>query len=165
MIRKHLRCMAALLLASQLGVAAPTALVAGEPATAIPPGSSTTTPIKHVVVIFQETVSFDHYFATYPMAANPGGEPEFHEWRSTPSVNSADHQSEFREPLPAGPQPGFHVRPESQLRGGAVGVRPRADGKVSGDRGGKRKRVLRRELFLRAPWRSAGEWATSTATR
>jgi len=87
MIRKHLRCMAALLLASQLGVAAPTALVAGEPATAIPPGSSTTTPIKHVVVIFQENVSFDHYFATYPMAANPGGEPEFHEWRSTPSVN------------------------------------------------------------------------------
>ena len=24
------------------------------------------TPIKHVVVIFQENVSFDHYFATYP---------------------------------------------------------------------------------------------------
>ena len=30
-----------------------------------------TTPIKHVVVIFQENVSFDHYFATYPNAANP----------------------------------------------------------------------------------------------
>jgi phospholipase C len=29
-------------------------------------GSKTTTPIKHVVVIFQENVSFDHYFATYP---------------------------------------------------------------------------------------------------
>ncbi len=28
--------------------------------------SSTATPIKHVVVIFQENVSFDHYFATYP---------------------------------------------------------------------------------------------------
>jgi len=28
----------------------------------------TTTPIKHVVVIFQENVSFDHYFATYPNA-------------------------------------------------------------------------------------------------
>ncbi len=25
---------------------------------------SSTTPIKHVVVIFQENVSFDHYFAT-----------------------------------------------------------------------------------------------------
>src|SRR2546429_6494873 len=31
-------------------------------------GSSTKTPIKHVVVIFQENVSFDHYFGTYPHA-------------------------------------------------------------------------------------------------
>jgi len=29
-------------------------------------GSSTKTPIKPVVVIFQENVSFDHYFGTYP---------------------------------------------------------------------------------------------------
>jgi len=27
---------------------------------------ATTTPIQHLVVIFQENVSFDHYFATYP---------------------------------------------------------------------------------------------------
>ncbi|HYU74337.1 MAG TPA: hypothetical protein VEL31_16835, partial [Ktedonobacteraceae bacterium] len=26
----------------------------------------TATPVKHLVVIFQENVSFDHYFATYP---------------------------------------------------------------------------------------------------
>lgn len=26
----------------------------------------TATPIKHVVVIYGENVSFDHYFATYP---------------------------------------------------------------------------------------------------
>jgi len=71
MICKHLRCMAALLLASQLGVAAPTTLVAGEPGKASPAGSATTTPIKHLVVIFQENVSFDHYFATYPVAGNP----------------------------------------------------------------------------------------------
>jgi phospholipase C len=32
--------------------------------------------IKHVIVIFQENVSFDHYFATYPDAANPRGEPD-----------------------------------------------------------------------------------------
>ena len=32
--------------------------------------SATNTPIKHVVVIFQENVSFDHYFATFPFAAN-----------------------------------------------------------------------------------------------
>ena len=35
----------------------------------------TKTPIKHLVVIFQENVSFDHYFATYPNATNPSGEP------------------------------------------------------------------------------------------
>jgi phospholipase C len=38
------------------------------------PSRDTSTPIKHLVVIFQENVSFDHYFATYPVAANPGGE-------------------------------------------------------------------------------------------
>jgi len=32
--------------------------------------SSTKTPIQHVVVIFQENVSFDHYFGTYPHAFN-----------------------------------------------------------------------------------------------
>ncbi|MFE9608862.1 phospholipase C [Streptomyces sp. NPDC006012] len=35
--------------------------------------SSTTTPIKHVVVLFDENISFDHYFATYPKAANTDG--------------------------------------------------------------------------------------------
>ena len=49
--------------------------------------SNTTTPIKHVVVIFQENVSFDHYFATYPNAANVAGEPAFHASPNTPSVN------------------------------------------------------------------------------
>ena len=47
----------------------------------------TTTPIKHVVVIFQENVSFDHYFATYPNATNPQGEPRFVARRGTPTVN------------------------------------------------------------------------------
>src|SRR5713226_4122949 len=46
-----------------------------------------TTPIKHLVVIFQENVSFDHYFATYPAAANPAGEPAFQARPRTPSVN------------------------------------------------------------------------------
>ena len=31
----------------------------------------TATPIKHLVVIFGENISFDHYFATYPFAENP----------------------------------------------------------------------------------------------
>lgn len=48
----------------------------------------TTTPIKHVIVIFQENVSFDHYFATYPFAANStAGEPVFEAAPGTPAVN------------------------------------------------------------------------------
>lgn len=47
----------------------------------------TRTPIKHIVVIFQENVSFDHYFATYPKATNPSGEPQFHALSGTPTVN------------------------------------------------------------------------------
>ena len=47
----------------------------------------TATPIKHIVVIFQENVSFDHYFGTYPHAMNPPGEPRFHADPGTPSVN------------------------------------------------------------------------------
>jgi len=49
--------------------------------------SGTATPIKHLVVIFQENVSFDHYFGTYPVAANPAGEPVFHAKAGTPTVN------------------------------------------------------------------------------
>jgi phospholipase C len=41
----------------------------------VPADTSTTTPIKHLVVIFQENVSFDHYFGTYPNAANTTGQP------------------------------------------------------------------------------------------
>lgn len=50
-------------------------------------GPATSTPIKHLVVIFQENVSFDHYFGTYPYATNPAGEPAFHAAANTPSVN------------------------------------------------------------------------------
>jgi phospholipase C len=44
------------------------------------------TPIKHLVVIFQENVSFDHYFGTYPNAANTSGQT-FNAKAGTPSVN------------------------------------------------------------------------------
>jgi phospholipase C len=51
-------------------------------------GTDTATPIKHLVVIFQENVSFDHYFGTYPNAANTDpGEPRFTPLPGTPSVN------------------------------------------------------------------------------
>jgi phospholipase C len=48
---------------------------------------TTATPIKHVVVIFDENQSFDHYFGTYPNAANPQDEPPFHAAAGTPEVN------------------------------------------------------------------------------
>jgi phospholipase C len=48
--------------------------------------AGTTTPIKHVVVIFDENESFDHYFGTYPFAANTDGST-FHAKRGTPTVN------------------------------------------------------------------------------
>ena len=53
----------------------------GPPIPPAPPGAggpdhlgNTKTPIKHLVVIFQENVSFDHYFGTYPDAANTDGQ-------------------------------------------------------------------------------------------
>jgi phospholipase C len=46
----------------------------------------TATPIRHLVVIFGENVSFDHYFGTYPFAANSGGQP-FHGFPWTPAVD------------------------------------------------------------------------------
>jgi phospholipase C len=58
--------------------------------TAAPPKDdavAAATPIRHLVVIFQENVSFDHYFGTYPDAANLQGERPFHARPGTPSVN------------------------------------------------------------------------------
>jgi len=49
---------------------------------------ATATPIKHLVIIYQENVSFDHYFATYPHATNPDGEPGFTALPGTPEVNN-----------------------------------------------------------------------------
>jgi phospholipase C len=49
----------------------------------------TATPIKHLVVIFQENVSFDHYFGSYPHALNDAGETPFMAVETTPrSINN-----------------------------------------------------------------------------
>jgi phospholipase C len=51
----------------------------------------TKTPIKHLVVIFNENISFDHYFGTYPNALNPEGEPLFEPAKNTPrDINNLD---------------------------------------------------------------------------
>jgi phospholipase C len=46
------------------------------------------TPIWHLVVIYDENVSFDHYFGTYPEAKNPPGEPQFVAAPRTPQVDN-----------------------------------------------------------------------------
>jgi phospholipase C len=48
----------------------------------------TATPIKHLVVIFQENISYDHYFGTYPNAMNLHGETPFHAFPITPPNNN-----------------------------------------------------------------------------
>jgi len=73
----------------KLGVlAASTILTSAAVMPSLAADSPTQTPIKHVVVIFFENISFDHYFATYPVATNPGGEPAFTARDDTPTVNN-----------------------------------------------------------------------------
>ncbi len=60
--------------------------------TRAPDALATATPIKHLVVIFDENISFDHYFGTYPAAQNPPGEPAFTAAPGTPVVNGLTPQ-------------------------------------------------------------------------
>ena len=85
--RRYAAIAAATVMSSGLAVGATVtgANAAPKAVTASPAGSWTfrpggsATPIKHLVVIFDENVSFDHYFGTYPMRRTPTGA------RSTPS--------------------------------------------------------------------------------
>jgi len=54
---------------------------------AVVSSASTATPIKHIVIIFQENVSFDHYFATYPHAMNGANGSRFTSDQHTASIN------------------------------------------------------------------------------
>ena len=72
MIQKYPRHLVMLIAALAMAVALPKASKGQEQAYYGP----TLTPIKHVVVLFQENISFDHYFGTYPYATNPADEPE-----------------------------------------------------------------------------------------
>lgn len=66
--------------------------------------AATVTPIQHVVVIFQENVSFDHYFGTYPNATNPDGEPQFKALPNTPKVNGLTQNLLTHNPNAANPK-------------------------------------------------------------
>ncbi|WP_255954992.1 phospholipase C [Streptomyces odontomachi] len=69
------------------GAAALTVFSCGTASWAAPHHTGTATPIKHVVVIFGENISFDHYFATYPNATNEDGTP-FKAAPHTPKVDN-----------------------------------------------------------------------------
>ena len=58
------------------------------PVTAFAAEPPTESPIKHVIVIFGENISFDHYFGTYPSSQNRAGEHRFDFRPGTPKVNS-----------------------------------------------------------------------------
>ncbi len=62
--------------------------------------SPTSTPIKHVVVLFDENVSFDHYFGTYPFAANTDG-TAFHGQARHPGGERPVHQDHVEAARPA----------------------------------------------------------------
>ena len=82
-----------------------TSVGAAPPQAARVPGPAPTlTPIKHLVVIFQENNSFDHYFGTYPQATNPPGEPPFVARPGTPSVNGLTEALLTANPNLANPQ-------------------------------------------------------------
>jgi phospholipase C len=105
------------LVASPVSVVAAQAATAGGQTTAGPAGGrgpGTATPIKHLVVIFQENVWFDHYFGTYPNATNPAEEPAFHAAPGTPARSLA----------------ATDLRSEPWLHGRAEGVRHGTDGFV-----------------------------------
>ena len=89
--------------AGALCLAGSVSAVAASAAPAHLAAGTTATPIQHVVVIFQENVSFDHYFGTYPNAANTDGQP-FHAAPGTPSVNGLTPALLNNNPNQAQPQ-------------------------------------------------------------
>lgn len=95
-----------------LAAGAATAATTGATAPASNSGPSpqdqqqTATPIKHVVIIFNENVSFDHYFATYPLAANPPGEPRFVGAHRTPHVDNLANANLLRKNPNTNPENG-----------------------------------------------------------
>jgi phospholipase C len=88
MSSKCLRVFVSVLAGLILAITAPVGLRAQDDSGSTP----TATPIKHVVVIFQENVSFDHYFGTYPDALpNADGSVYFKKAKNgAPRVNNLE---------------------------------------------------------------------------
>ncbi len=98
----------AVALAGMLVATGAAAVGVATPGQAAPIGTArtgvTASPIRHLVVVYQENVSFDHYFGTYPRAANPAGEPQFHAAAGTPTVNRLTRSLLHRNPNLRNPQ-------------------------------------------------------------
>ncbi|HXN65007.1 MAG TPA: alkaline phosphatase family protein [Candidatus Acidoferrales bacterium] len=88
MILKCLRVVTSVLMAAAITATGPGSAWAQPAPQGSEDGVYTTTPIKHVIVIFQENISFDHYFGTYPYAANSSNEPQFYAQPNTPQPNN-----------------------------------------------------------------------------
>jgi phospholipase C len=73
--------------------------------------TTTSTPIKHLVIIFQENVPFDHYFATYPHATNGANGSKFIAESHTPSINGLSAALLVYNPNSANP---FRLDPSQQ---------------------------------------------------
>jgi phospholipase C len=86
--KKLLAACAALLVLGAATIGISLSSASSPTAVALP---AATTPIEHVVVIFPENISFDHYFGTYPDALNPPNEPQFHALPGTPAVNGLNN--------------------------------------------------------------------------
>ena len=113
------------------------------PASSLVFAPPTATPIKHLVVIFDENVSFDHYFGTYPYAANTDGSP-FQAKPGTPTVNGLytsitssgptgpllTDNPNTSQPDAAHPLAGSHLRPGPRVHAGAGSGQRREDGQV-----------------------------------
>jgi phospholipase C len=88
MIRKSFAALlTSTLVLSGCGVDSPVTSTVPSTAVAVTPTTSAQA-IKHVVVIFGENISFDHYFGTYPNATNVPGEPVFTAAAGTSTPNN-----------------------------------------------------------------------------
>jgi phospholipase C len=85
--------------------------VAGTAAGNLSIPTTTSTPVKHLIIIFQENLSFDHYFATYPHAMNGDNGSKFVGDPHTPSINDLSAALLFDNPNSANP---FRLDPSQQ---------------------------------------------------
>ena len=65
--------------------------------------TGTATPIKHLVILYPENRSFDHYFGTYPRALNLPGERPFQPRPHTPAINGLTDDLLFGNPNAVNP--------------------------------------------------------------